>query len=368
MTLETILLFFLVIFFLVLAHEWGHYALARRFNITVEEFGIGFPPRLLSWKSRSRGTLFSLNAIPFGGFVRLKGEDVTDPAARAEAGSFAAAPRLAQAAVLAGGVAMNALVGWALYAAAYAQGILVSAESVPENAIVLSRSLVIADVLPESPAQYAGVRPGDVVVAVRPDGGDEIQRPSQEDFIAAIQNSQTVTLSLLRAGKPLSLTITPQDNLAESGKRAIGVVPIEAALIRVPWWRAPWEGLRHAAETTIAVFFGLSELVAQAISGNPQLESIAGPVGIAALIGEASEMGFSFFIPFVALISLNLAVLNLLPFPALDGGRLVILSIEALIRRSIPARVVQAINLAGFALLLFLAVVITYHDIVRLTS
>ncbi len=365
----TILLFLLIIFFLVLVHEWGHFWFARRFGITVEEFAIGFPPRLLRWRPRGSATTFSLNLLPFGGFVRLKGED-SEAKGAGDPDSFAQAPRYAQAAVLVGGVAMNVLAGWLLYTLAYGwTGVLVSRDDVPSTATVLARKLVVLDVLPESPAAEAGVQTGDIIVSITPRGGDPIPNPTLADLVTAAQEAASLQIVLERAGERHSVSITPLEGLSpEEGKRAIGVRAIDAALIRVPWWVAPWEGLVHTLTTLQQILVGILSLLAQLVNGGPTLSALTGPVGIAALVGEASAMGLTFLIPFVALISLNLGVLNLLPLPALDGGRLLIVGIEALLRRPLSPRVIHTVTIVGFAFLLLIVLAVTYQDVRRLIA
>lgn len=362
--MTTILLFVVILLVLIVSHELGHFWVAKRAGIRVEEFGVGFPPRIFGKKKGE--TVYSVNALPFGGFVKIFGEDATDEEARSDPRSFVSKPKLVQAAVLVAGVAANMLLAWVFISAGFMLGVPASVEQAPAGSTIEDRRLAITTVLPDSPAHEAGLRVGDSITAVA-GGGDTLEGEiAPEGFSNFIKSHPDgVTISFQRAGEQMEAAINPEGGVVE-GKEAIGVGTDEIGKITLPAHRALLAGAESTVTLTGAIIAAFSGLIADAFTGTAEISSLAGPVGIAGLVGDAADFGFTYLLYFTAIISIHLAILNLIPFPALDGGRLLFLGIEAVKGSPIAPKVAAAVNGIGFALLILLMIVVTYHDILRL--
>jgi regulator of sigma E protease len=365
----TVILFLAVLVALVIVHELGHFAVAKLFRMRVDEFGVGFPPRLASlWRGE---TEYSLNLLPFGGFVRIFGEDpaaeVMGPDAER---SFARGTKIAQASVLIAGVAANVLFAWLLFSVGFIAGMPTAAHDTRFGAPADVR-LAVTGVLPDSPAARAGLRSGDNILALEA-GAMTLERPTPESVMSFLgaQELKTATLSIERSGTTMSVHVQPIVGLfpAEPKKVGIGISMGEVGEVVLPPHRALIAGGVLTFSTFKDITLGLGTFFLQALSLSADLSSIAGPVGIATMVGDASALGFVHLLVFAAFISLNLAVINLIPFPALDGGRLLFVGIEAVTRRTVPLRAFRLMNVIGFGLLIALMVVVTYHDIARLVA
>lgn len=349
----TIIIFILVLLVTVLVHEWGHYFAAKRSGMQVDEFGFGIPPRLFSWK---RGlTRFSVNALPIGGFVRIAGE-TGDPRPDVLPGRlFTERPRYQQAIVLVAGVVCNFLLGWLLLSASYTIGVPHVAETGTPQVISLA---------PGAPAVTAGLELRDKVVAAKA-GKTELQHPDTEAIRSLLQAElgKEVTFTVDRKGTLHTVTVLPHhDATANTYTIGIALEPLET--VQLPVHKALVLGLKDAWEITKNVVHALGMLVAGIFtSGGAGLNQFIGPVGLATAVSDASQVGISYFFSFIALISLNLAVLNLAPFPALDGGRLLILGLETLTRRKFNKMVVGIIHTVGFGLLILLMIFLTIQDV-----
>lgn len=345
--MQTLLLTVVVFGVLIFIHELGHFLAARRAGVRVHEFALGFGPRLLGWR---RGhTQYSVRALPLGGFVRMAGmhpgeEDLAEvpPAER-----FLHKPVGARAAIIFAGPAMNLALAALLFT------ILFGWVGVPEF------RLVVAEVLPGSPAEQAGLRPGDRLLAV--DGDPLAEWP---ELVQRVQSSpgRPLRLTVERAGQRLELTVTPRPHPSDPRRGVIGVRP-EIVQVRRPALAAVRDGLAWTARVTVGFVDALVRL-ARGQGGS----EVIGPVGIGQQLGEAAQAGWAQLLFFAAVLSANLALVNLLPIPALDGSRLLFLAVEAVRGRPLDPEKEHVIHLIGFALLLLLGIVITYRDILRLTS
>lgn len=360
----TLLLFFVILALLVLVHEAGHFLVAKFFKIRVDEFGIGFPPRLISWVKGE--TCYSINLIPFGGFVKIFGEDPTEEVRDGdERRNFSRKSGWIQAGLLAAGVAGNFLFAWALLSLGFAVGLPAPEGSTQFGVPVTGTRLTVVEVLPDSPASRAGLMTGDVVVSLV-EGARTLQAPTPDtasDFIAA-STAGALAVSVERGGEVLSFSVKPSSAILK-GRPAIGIAMDMVGMIRLPWYRAPVEGLRTALALTAEVARALGGFVRDAFAGDADFKNLAGPVGIASLVGEARAEGPAHLILLTALISLNLAVINLMPFPALDGGRLLFVAIEAVRRKPLPPKIARGANAMGFILLLIFLALLTAQDITR---
>jgi regulator of sigma E protease len=363
----SILIFLAVLFLLVLVHEWGHYITAKLTGMRVDEFGIGFPPKLFGIKKGE--TEYTINALPIGGFVKIFGEDgISDPSVgRGEVSrSFIGKNRFAQALVLVAGVTMNVLFAWFLFTLAFIGGV---ERAIPENEAGPESRLIVTDVLPKGPAHEALLPPGAIITAVT--RGEAILSPlTPSSFSAFVSEGgeEPVHIAYQKGEEMFVANIVPKAGTieAEPERPAVGVALALIDTVTYSVGDAIGEGFRRTYEGLGAITVGLGSLLRDAVVGKADLTQVAGPVGLVGLVGEASSFGFTSLLMFTAFISLNLAVINLLPFPALDGGRLVFVILEGVTRRTIPARVTQILNTVGFGLLILLMLVVTFHDISKL--
>jgi regulator of sigma E protease len=350
-----VLAFIIVFATIVFVHEFGHFISARKSGMNVEEFGFGFPPRLVAIK---RGkTVYSLNLIPLGGFVKIKGEDGED---RESSDSFASKSIFRRAVTLAAGVFANVVLAFLIFTFCYIVGAPQMTDNLPPDAIVTTPQTIIAGVLPGSPADKATLKADDIILKIN---GEKIT--GVKGLQAMIKNSSgDVDLDISRSGKEIGVRVAPVV-LSETGSRGIGVSLAEIGIVRFPWWSAPVYAARAVASVITAVGSSLWNLVFGIFVGKGVTSEVTGPIGVAAATGEAAGLGWRYLAQFTAILSLNLAVLNIIPFPALDGGRLFFLVLEALRRRPVSRKVEGIVHQSGFALLMLLVLVITWKDLVR---
>lgn len=365
----TILLFVIVLVVLIVVHEFGHFVVAKWSGMRVDEFGIGYPPRI--WGRKIGETEYTLNALPFGGFVKIYGEDETDSNVLASSRAFSARPRILQAATLVAGVAMNLLLAYILISGILVAGTprALSPEEVP---LAADARLMVADVMPGSPAAQAGLMTGDTILELSvPDS--EFASADADAFLAYIADREAgeeMTVTIERGGEVQEVAATPAVGIiSENPERvALGVSVATVGTVPVPLHRAPIEGAVLTWEATKATAVGLASFLASAITLQADLSQVSGPVGIAGAVGNAYSEGFAQLLSIAAIISINLALINLLPVPALDGGRLLFVIIEGIIRRPIKPVVAATVNGIGFALLILLMVVVTFSDILKLIA
>lgn len=361
----SIVLFLVVLFVLILVHEWGHFIVAKKTGMRVDEFAIGFPPRLFVIK---RGeTEYTFNLLPIGGFVRIFGENLQAAEGTLdEPRSFAARPKWAQALVLIAGVTMNVIFAWLLFAGTFMIGVPTAVEEASAGS---DAKLYISSILPGSPLTDAGVPAGAEVVSLAAASNSlSTLTPSAFSAFVQEQGSEELSLTYHFAGETKTVTVQPEAGIitGEPERVAVGVSLALVETVRQSFGAAlvsatesTWSGLKN-------ITVGLFTLLAQAVRGTADFSQVAGPVGIVGLVGDAASYGITTLLTFTAMISLNLAVINMLPVPALDGGRLVFVAIEAITRRPINPVWATRLNLAGFALLMLLMVVVTWHDIAKL--
>lgn len=339
-----ILIFLVVLVFLIVAHEGGHFFLARRFKMYVEEFGIGFPPRLFS--RVIKGVRFSVNALPLGGFVKIPGEDGSEDnlsVATPEGESlFSQKPIWQRALVLLGGVFMNFVIGWLCFVVVFSSGV--------------SGEVIISQVGNNTPAQEAGFMEGDAIK-----GFDSV-----DTFTAFIDASrgEEVSLTVLRDGEEVFLSVVPRVSPPE-GEGSLGVGIIATGIEQQSFLNALGDASMMTLEVFWSIFVLIGMLIASIFGGPSVAEFITGPVGIFHVTSAASAAGIIPLIYMIGLISINLSAINIVPFPALDGGRLVFLLIEKIKGSPVSVRIQQMVNGIAFLVLIGLIVILSIADINR---
>jgi regulator of sigma E protease len=370
--LGTVAAFIAILVVLVLVHELGHFLVAKRAGITVEEFGIGFPPRVASvmW----RGTRYSVNWIPLGGFVRMLGEDGDVEVKRlreqgmndaqveqAMAGAFNRKPVWVRFVVLFAGVAMNFILAASLFAVAFSMPLQVG-----------EGPLTVTDIQPDSPAAQS-LEVGDVITGV---DGRTFERSNDLTEYVRDHGGEDVQLQVERDGEQIDVAVTPRIVTPEDRAQGIGPVGFgydpqriveEPSAVTGPI-EAIARGTGAAWTLAIQIPGGLADAVGGLIGLNPEAPDARGPIGIAQETGRVLEAPLVSQLFFVGLLSINLAVLNVLPFPPLDGGRIAVVAVEAVRRRKLPAEREALIYLTGFAVLIALVILISIQDIQRLIT
>jgi regulator of sigma E protease len=365
----TALAFVLLLTLLIMIHEWGHYITARLFRVDVEEFGFGLPPRAKTMFHR-KGTDFTLNWIPFGGFVRLKGENAMTDAERHAHGSFAGAGFIARASILLAGVFMNFILALVLLTVGFSVGRWIPSwyssmddltQAAVNGELSFQRGVYIAGVLPGSPAAKAGVPKDHILEKI-----DNQRIMRAEDVIAFQEKKRSVTYTVRTVKEPVQQE-TYRIQLIE-GKSGVEIsdyaYDLTAPLRSIP--ESLSLSLKETVFMTKQTVIGLKQLVVTLVTRARVPEGITGIVGIAVLTHGSVESGFMSYLRLVALLSLSLAILNVLPLPALDGGRLLFVLIEAILRRPLNRRFEVMTNALGFVFLISLIVVITFNDIAHL--
>lgn len=352
----TIIIFFVVLGILVFVHELGHFYSARKLGVGVEEFGFGFPPRVFGIKKN--GVVYSLNLIPIGGFVKIKGESGDN---EEDSDSFINAPIWKRVVILFAGVFMNFILAFVLISIGFGIGIPSSLSGSYSDAKVKDQKIQVIGVYPGSPAEKSGIKLGDYIVSL----DDKIFLKS-EDLTNYIEQNQEKEIRVLvdDAKSQKVLSIKPEQIDNSLNKKIIGVSLSDTGIVSYPWYKAPIYGFRATVNLTVAIFEALYNLVIGLFQGHGA-EDVSGPIGVAVFTGRAVSMGWQYILQFMAILSVNLAIINILPFPALDGGRIMFLIIEKIRRKKNNQRIEAMIHSIGFSLLMLLIVLVTYKDITR---
>ncbi|MBI2048306.1 MAG: site-2 protease family protein [Parcubacteria group bacterium] len=350
---------------LIVVHELGHFAAAKWLKVRVQEFGIGYPPRALLL-GVVRGTQYTINWLPFGGFVRLLEEDgAEDPDRLKRSGSFAAAPKWKQAIILLAGVAANAVFGWLLFAGGFMSGMPVVVSEPAADA-----HLLVTTVVPGSPAEHAGLHVGDQILSVTEGGkaGAPVLTPEAVVEFVRTRGGKSLDVSYQRNGATAEITLRPAHAILPDtpSQPAIGMGLALVAEKRLSFFPALVEAGVHTARALESITLGMWRLAQAALIGAADIRVLVGPVGLAGAVGDAASHGLGELFGLAALISINLVIINLLPIPALDGGRLVFVAIEAVRGRKISRTAAQIMNALGFALIITLMIAVTYNDIARI--
>lgn len=387
MSILLLLMGILLFIGLVVVHEFGHFIVSRRNGVEVEEFGIFFPPRL--YKRRTKGGWdFTINLIPLGGFVKLKGEHDSDTTP----GSFGAASLWVKSKIMAAGVVMNLVTALGLFTILALIGmpkLIPNQFTVQKDTKLLSQQVLIGEVESGSPAQKAGLQAEDVITDISLPGYSPVAVSNSDKLPSVTKRfaGKSVIVYYQRAGQhhEAHLTLLPTKVVEASHKTSnpkgyMGIVPTQLTLQRSTW-SAPVVAVGLSAQVTALTFqglghalAGLGSLLAGAVTGNSTARQhgqttassqVSGPVGIFVILKGSSLLGYQFMLFIIAIISLTLAIMNILPVPALDGGRLWITLVARGIKHPLSAKREEAINLAGFMVLISLIIVITFVDVKR---
>lgn len=355
--LQTSVVFFLVLSVLVLIHELGHFFVAKKIGVKVEEFGLGLPPRLRGWKFGE--TLYSLNWLPFGGFVKLFGEEANELKGLAlttdqKAHSFAHKHPFKKLLVVVAGVFMNFLLGWFLLS------IVIFNEGVPRE---MGRVRVEA-IQFDSPASKIGLKKGDEILKVKDEGGELIIQKSQDLIDFSKKNGdKEVILFVTRDGKTTEVKITPRLN-PPAGQGSLGLNITSTSVVKLSVFEVPKESFLTSVKISVMIFSEFGKMIAGVVTSGKVSGQVAGPVKIAQMTGEAARGGWIELFYFMAMLSLNLSVINILPFPALDGGRGIFIMYELITKKKPKADWEAKINIVGFLFLISLIILVTVFDII----
>jgi len=365
----SIIIFIIILVVLILVHELGHFLVAKKNGIRVDEFGLGYPPKIATlW--RKNGTDYTLNAIPFGGFVKIFGENPDDESINGseKEKSFVNKPRWVQASVLIAGVVFNIIFAWILISAGFLWGLPTPANYINAGSVT-DVKLIITSVAKNSPAEKADIKAGDSILSMTT-GNDSLGELTPEDvsrFI--IEHGDSEIIVFYRRGNStltsLKTTVHPESGIA-TDKKAIGISMDMIGVLKLPILPAIIEGLKTTINLIWATTIGLGVFIGNAVLGRGDFSQVAGPVGIVGIVGDVTNLGFVYLLSFTAFISINLAVINLIPFPALDGGRLLFIIIESVFGRKVVPKVEAAIHTVGIIILITLILAITANDIRKL--
>ncbi|MBD3311614.1 MAG: RIP metalloprotease RseP [Candidatus Magasanikbacteria bacterium] len=387
----TVLAFIIVLGLLVFVHEFGHFITARKSGMKVYEFGFGYPPRAFGFykdpktkkivwvwgKSKKSGlketvggderveeypaTLYSINWLPIGGFVKIKGESGEK---QDEPDSFGYQKAWKKIVVLVAGVTMNFLLAAILFSTGFMVGLPVDVTGQQDDrAIIIEEPKVLVQMTEKkSPAEEAGIQFGDKILQIN---DNEIENSAQVPELIKEIGFNELSLTIEREGESKEVKLTPA-NLDSSGDPKIGVSLVEAGIVRYPWYIALYKGFVAAGVTLLNIFIIFYVVIKNLIIGNGMITDVSGPVGIAVMIGQSARLGISYLINITAMLSLSLAVINILPIPALDGGRIIFVLFEKIFRRPVPLKYEQIAHTIGFLLLMLLVIVVTGRDILGL--
>ncbi|MCJ7792713.1 MAG: site-2 protease family protein [Candidatus Marinimicrobia bacterium] len=371
--LLTIITALIVLSILILVHELGHFLAAKKAGIGVEEFGLGYPPRIIGKKIGQ--TVYSLNAIPFGGFVRLSGEEIEEAEKlKDKKKSFWAKSKKARTTVIVAGVLANFLLAIVCFSVVY------SLSGIPTK----TDQVKVVGVSEDSPAAQAGFLVEDLILAV-----NEKVVTSMATFVELVEENkgQEIRVKVAREennpcqekvlggmgfsceGGNLILFVVPREEPPE-GEGALGVVISEMEMKKYSFWQMPFygtrEGLKEAFSWTRLVVEGLGSMVGNLVTKGRVPKEIAGPVGILQITSTVARSGVLTILQFIGVLSINLAVLNILPFPALDGGRLLFIGYEVVTGKKPKPKIEHWVNLIGIVILMFLLVLVTINDLHRI--
>lgn len=357
----TIVIAFISLIGLIVIHEFGHFVLAKKFGVKVEEFGIGYPPRLFGKKIGE--TLYSLNLLPFGAFIKMPGEIEKIDGQR----SFSAQPVAKRALIAFGGVLSFWIMAAILFGIVFGLGTQV-AISDEENHNLINPKVQIAALAANSPAEKAGIKAGDTILSVGLKNQIEkleINKVKEIQEFTDTNLGKEIILTIERGKEIFDVSLIPRVSPPPS-EGAMGVALVRTAIKSYPWYLAPWQGISATANMTVAIIQGYYQAIANVVKGLPSGVQLMGPVGVFHLLTQATDLGINYYLQFVGMIAIYIALFNILPIPAVDGGKLLFLGIEAVKRKPVSQKVEQNITTVFFTLLIILAIFVTIKDVMRI--
>ncbi len=367
MSISAIALFIIILLVLVVIHEFGHFIVAKLTGMRVDEFAFGFPPRIFAKKYGE--TTYAINALPLGGYVSIWGENGGEEDKKAHGAAthpraFGNRPWWAQLLVLVAGVTMNMLLALFIFIGISYGSITIRASDEAFSSRVKDVSIMATDVSKESPAFKAGIVPGSTILSVSSpyQKATLTTATSLIAFIAQHQNTPFLISYKTPDGQKSTTTISAVYGIVPE-KKALGISLEEVGVVTTTFTEAIILGYGKTVTITTLTLEGLLGIFTSIFQGKDVLSSLSGPVGIAKIVGETSEYGISAILTLVAVLSINLAIFNILPLPALDGGRMVVVTLETLFRRKIPLVYYSWVNTIGFLALMLLLVIVTINDI-----
>lgn len=355
----TIIVFILILGILIFAHELGHFISAKKAGIKVEEFGFGFPPRIFGIKKGE--TIYSLNAIPIGGFVKIYGEERGGKKTKSKR-AFYNRPIWQRAIILVMGVTMNLFIAVIFLSIVNGMGVPAVVEEGRE-ADYKNIQVQIIGIAEDSPAEEAGLRFGDVVTAVSfKDQRVQIEKMEDIQKFVSMHTGEEINFEIKRGKDIFEKSILARTSPPE-GEGATGIEMIRAGIIKYPWYLAIWEGIKQAGQLIVVIIGFLYQLIKTLIVEGFVIEGIGGPVAIFVYTSIFTKLGLIYILRFIAVLSVSIAIINAVPFPALDGGRLLFLGIEKIKGKPINPRIEHIVNSLGFVLVMILMILIIIRDV-----
>ena len=356
----TIVIAIISLIALVFFHELGHFLLAKKFGVKVEEFGFGYPPRI--WGKKIGETLYSVNLLPFGGFVKIYGQEKKIEESR----SFTVKPYWQKALIISGGV----ISFWIIAAIILSIVMMLGAPTVVGDSAkgVVEPKVQIIGVASESPAKEAGLKIGDIIKQFSINNFQfPIDKVKEVQEFTNTYKGQEVALTIQRGKDIFDVFLVPRVS-PPSGEGAMGISLIRTALESYPWYEAIWRGVLATGNLTWRILAGWGMLFSSLFQGKgvPAGMEVAGIVGIFQLFAQVGSLGVSYFLNFIAVITVHLAIINILPIPALDGGWLLFLTIEKIRKKPLNQKVIESLSSVFFILLIIFMILITIRDIVRI--
>jgi regulator of sigma E protease len=340
-------------------HEFGHFILAKLFGVKVEEFGVGYPPKLFG--KRIGETLYSLNLLPFGAFVRLFGETETGK----EIERFSKQPVGKRALIAFGGVLSFWLIAAIIFSLVFNLGASVVIEDTANSNLADSK-VQIADINPNSPAQIAGLKVGDTIKQFQISNFKfQISKVKDIQELTEEHKGQEVTLTIEREKEVFEVKLVPRVS-PPAGEGPMGLALVRTAIKKYSWYQAIWQGTMATGNMTLAIIDGYSQAIKKAVQGLPSGVQLMGPIGIFHLFTQASQLGINYFLQFIGMIAIYLALFNVLPIPAVDGGKILFLGIEAVRKKPVSEKIEQNITTVFFTILIILSIWVAIKDISRI--
>lgn len=353
----TIAAFIFILGLLVLVHELGHFLLAKKIGVQAEEFAFGFGPAL--WKKRKKAVLWRINLVPLGGYVKLLGEEGLENDLKKE-NSFASQKRSSKAIIVVAGVLMNFILAWVIFTIGFSFGMPSIQKNQLFNQAKVQKEIMIGGIMPGSPAEKAGLKLGDAILELGEDGNFKKINSVEEvrDFTSA-RRGREIAVKLKSGVKKIQLS--------KDEKAPLGIGMVDYITVKIPIWLSPVQALTETGWGIWLTLKGIYVFFQNLLIRGEVMEGASGPVGIFVYTQAAVQIGLPAFLQFIAILSINLGLINILPFPALDGGRLVFIGLESIFhRRTRLHEIENIIHLIGFVLLILLVLAITYRDVLRL--